>query len=145
MIVAGMGIDTTFSWRSAVRSLRAAFLTLSLGATLACAEDHRATFDDPAKPVTVAAGSEFDVALKSNQSTGYQWVLMDSAALGPLRFVSKGYALPREYRDNNGAGGTERWTFRAPTAGEGVVSLAYKRPWETVPPIDSARFRVTVR
>ena len=128
-----------------MRSLRAAFLTLSLGATLACAEDHRATFDDPAKPVTVAAGSEFDVALKSNQSTGYQWVLMDSTALGPLRFVSKGYALPREYRDNNGAGGTERWTFRAPTAGEGVVSLVYKRPWETVPPIDSARFRVTVR
>ena len=130
-----------------MRPLAAALLALSVGSVAACGgkKESRTTFDDATKPVTVSAGSEFDLALKSNQSTGYQWVLADSAALGPLRFVSKSYAVNPEYRDNDGAGGTERWTFRAPTAGEGVVSLVYKRPWETTPPADSARFHVTVR
>jgi predicted secreted protein len=132
-----------------MRPLAAAVLALTVGSVVACGGESRTTsrttFDDPRQPATVNTGSEFDLALKSNQSTGYQWVLVDSAALGPLRFVSKDYAVPPEYRDNNGAGGTERWTFRATAAGDGVVSLVYKRPWESVPPIDSARFRVTVR
>jgi inhibitor of cysteine peptidase len=128
-----------------MRPLAAALLALSVGSAAGCGRESRTTFDDPAQPITVAAGSEFDIALKSNQSTGFQWVLVDSAALGPLRFVSKDYTVPREDSDKNGAGGTERWTFNAPAAGNGVISLAYKRPWESVPPIDSARFRVTVR
>ncbi|MFL5381399.1 MAG: protease inhibitor I42 family protein [Longimicrobiaceae bacterium] len=121
---------------------------LTLAALLfasACGRDSRPTFSDPAQPVEVRAGREFELALKSNQSTGYQWVLVDSAALGPLQLVSKDYAVPREYRDRNGAGGTESWVFRAPSAGSGVISLAYKRPWETIPPAESARFQVTVR
>ena len=126
-----------------MRRLTLAALLLAAAGT-ACG-DHRQSFSDPAQPITVAAGSEFELALKSNQSTGYQWVLVDSAALGPLQMVSKDYTVPRELRDRDGAGGTERWTFRAPSAGSGVISLAYKRPWETQPPVDSARFSVTVR
>jgi predicted secreted protein len=127
-----------------MRPLAAAILALSV-VSAACGGESRTTFDDATKPVTVPVGSEFELALKSNQSTGYQWVLVDSAALGPLRFVSKSYAIPRERRDNNGAGGTERWIFRAPSTGSGVVALVYKRPWETTPPADSARFQVTIR
>lgn len=108
-------------------------------------DDPAPVYGDPSKPIEVHAGSEFTLALKSNQSTGYQWVLADSAALGPLQLASKDYVIPREYRDANGAGGTERWTFRAYSAGSAVISLAYKRPWETIPPADSARFQVTVR
>jgi inhibitor of cysteine peptidase len=123
-----------------------ALAVLALVSAAACGgKEGRPSFSDPAQPISVAAGSEFDLALKSNQSTGYQWVLVDSAALGPLRFVSKDYVIPREYRDNNGAGGTERWIFRGQSAGDGVVALVYKRPWESVPPIESVRFRVTVR
>ena len=118
-------------------------LVVSFGMITAC--NHRATFDDPAQPIEVRAGSEFALALKSNQSTGYQWVLVDSAALGPLQLVSKDYSVPRKYRDRNGAGGTERWIFRAPSSGNGVIALAYKRPFEAQPPADSARFSVTVR
>jgi len=116
---------------------------LALAATTACS--HRPSFDDPSKPIEVRAGSEFALALKSNQSTGYRWVLIDSAALGPLQLVGKDYSVPRKYRNRNGAGGTERWTFRAPSAGSGVISLAYKRPWEAHPRADSARFQVTRR
>ncbi|HEX6747778.1 MAG TPA: protease inhibitor I42 family protein [Longimicrobium sp.] len=91
------------------------------------------------------AGSEFTLALKANHSTGYEWVLADSAALGRLRLVSKDYTIPRLDRDRDGAGGTERWVFRSDGPGNGVVALAYLRPGETTPPADSARFRVTVR
>jgi len=124
---------------------RLALAALLLAASACGGSDRRQSFSDPAQPVEVRAGSEFELALKSNQSTGYQWVLMDSAALGPLQFVSKNYAVPRENRGRDGAGGTERWIFRAPSAGSGVVALAYKRPWENQPPAESARFSVTVR
>lgn len=103
------------------------------------------TYSDPSRPIEVRPGGEFTLTLKSNQSTGYQWVLVDSAVLGPLQLVSKDYAVPAELRDRDGAGGTERWVFRAPSAGSGVIALAYKRPWEQQPPADSARFQVTVR
>jgi len=116
---------------------------LFAAATAACG--HRPSFHDPAQPIEVRAGSEFELSLQSNHSTGYEWVLMDSAALGPLRLVAKHYAIPRRNRGRNGAGGTERWIFSAPSAGSAVISLAYKRPWETIPPADSARFRVSVR
>jgi len=129
-----------------VRPLTSVLLTLSLAAAAACgSDDRRPTFDDPAQPVTVSAGSEFALALKSNQSTGYQWVLVDSAALGPLRMVGKEYTVPREHRDANGAGGTETWTFAAPAPGEATLDFVYKRPWETIAPTDSATFHVRVR
>jgi len=116
---------------------------LGLAAATGCS--HRPTFDNPSKPIEVRTGSEFALALKSNQSTGYQWVLVDSAALGPLQLVGKDYSIPARNRNRNGAGGTERWTFRAPSPGHGVIALAYKRPWETRPPADSARFQVHVK
>jgi len=128
-----------------MRPLTSALLALSLVAATTAGCHHRPSFDDPAKPIEIRAGGEFELDLKANHSTGYEWVLMDSAALGPLRLVAKHYAIPRRYRDRNGAGGTERWIFRAPSGGDGVVALAYKRPWEAKPPADSARFRVTVR
>ena len=125
--------------------MRCLALAALLLATAGCGGDRRPSYSDPTQPIEVRAGSEFDLALKSNQSTGYQWVLVDSAALGPLQFVSKDYTIPRELRDRDGAGGTERWTFRAPSSGSGVISLAYKRAWEARPPIEAATFRVQVR
>lgn len=107
--------------------------------------DPAPAYSDPSRPIEVRAGGEFTLTLKSNQSTGYQWVLADSAALGTLQLVSKDYTVPREYRDSNGAGGAERWIFRAPSAGNATVSLIYKGPSEDTPPADSARFQVTVR
>jgi predicted secreted protein len=118
--------------------------SLALLAPGACA-DSREAFSDPSMPIEMARGAEFDIALKSNQSTGYRWVLVDSAALGPLRHVGTAYAIPRRYRDNNGAGGTERWTFATPRPGSGVITLVYVRPWEGTAARDTTRFRVRVR
>lgn len=105
----------------------------------------RETFSDPSLPIEMRRGAEFDIALKSNHSTGYQWVLRDSAAIAPLRITAKNYTVPRKDRDRNGAGGTETWTFAAPEPGQTNLRFVYQRPWETRPPIDSATFRVRVR
>jgi inhibitor of cysteine peptidase len=125
-----------------MRRLARLALLLAAAATAACSRG-RPSFDDPRQPIVVRPGTEFELALNSNQSTGFQWVLADSAALGPLRLVGTNYRSSAP--DKNGAGGTERWIFRAPSAGVGAISLAYRRPWESKPPIDSVRFRVTVR
>ncbi len=105
----------------------------------------RESFNDPSMPIEMARGAEFDIALESNQSTGYRWVLVDSAGLGPLRLVGSTYAVPRRNRDRDGAGGTERWTFATPRPGQGVISLVYVRPWEGTAAKDTTRFRVRVR
>jgi inhibitor of cysteine peptidase len=123
---------------------RSAALALLL-ATSASASRGDRTFTDPQQPIETRPDAPFVIALPSNQSTGYRWVLVDSAALGPLRVVGTRYEVPRQNRGRNGAGGTERWTFRSPAAGQGVVSLIYVRPWEKTAPKDTARFRVTVR
>lgn len=121
-------------------ALSAALLAIAAGC-----EASRETFSDPSMPIEMARGAEFDISLKANHSTGYEWVLADSAALGPLRLVGHDYSVPRRNRGRNGAGGTERWTFATPRPGHGVITLLYKRPRETSPAADSARFRVRVR
>ena len=104
-----------------------------------------AAYSDPAQPIQAAAGERFRVALQSNQSTGYQWVLVDSGALGPLRVEGSRYEVPRAFRNRDGAGGTETWTVQALQPGAGTLSLIYVRPWEQAAPRDTTRFRVTVR
>ena len=68
-------------------------LLLSISAASACSGGR--TFDDPSQPIEVRAGSEFTIALESNQSTGYRWVLVDSATLGPLRVAGTTYGVVR--------------------------------------------------
>lgn len=120
-------------------------LAALLLAAIACGDHGPPVYSDPSQPIEVRAGSEFVLALKSNQSTGYRWVVADYDALAPLQLISTDYTVPRENRDRNGAGGTERWTFRAPSPGNSTISLAYRRLLKSQPPADSMRFRVTVR
>jgi predicted secreted protein len=129
------------------RSASLALLVLSTLAATACGdrEADRPTYDDPAQPIEAASGAEFDLRLVSNHSTGYEWVLVDSSGLGPLRVVGSRYAVPRHLRDRDGAGGHEWWTIASDGPGNGVVSLIYVRPWENQAPKDTTRFRVTVR
>lgn len=100
---------------------------------------------DPRQPIRVAPGGEFQLVLKSNQSTGYQWILADSLPPGVVTLVSARYQVDPRYAGNNGAGGTERWTFRALAPGRAAIPLVYARPWERNDPADSARFQVTVQ
>ncbi|MET0395346.1 MAG: protease inhibitor I42 family protein [Longimicrobiaceae bacterium] len=124
-----------------MRRTRLPALLLLLAAASACTR--RASYDDPGQVIRARPGTEFELALRSNQSTGYRWVLVDSAALGPLRPAGSGYRVTAGSGD--GAGGVERWTFRAEGTGEGVVTLVYVPPGEGTAPRDTTRFRAIVR
>lgn len=102
------------------------------------------TYTDASQPIRAAVGTEFQIFIKSNQSTGYQWVLVDSSSLGPLRSAGVRYTVPSELRDRNGAGGKESWTFQALRPGAGIISLIHVRPWENTAPKDTTRFRVVI-
>ncbi|HYR09624.1 MAG TPA: protease inhibitor I42 family protein [Longimicrobium sp.] len=103
------------------------------------------TYTDASQPIHAAAGTEFQITIQSNQSTGYQWVLVDSGGLGPVKSAGTRYVVPRELRDRDGAGGAEWWTFQALRPGQGTISLIHVRPWENTAPKDTTRFRVVVR
>jgi predicted secreted protein len=100
-------------------------------------------FSNPAEVIEVASGSDFSLVLESNQSTGFRWELTDTAGLGPLRVLGAGYESDDPHR--NGVAGRERWHVRAGGPGEGIVTLVFRRPWETVPPVERRRFHVRVK
>jgi predicted secreted protein len=103
----------------------------------------RATFSDPATPITVRPGQTFDLALRSNESTGYRWILVDSARMGAV--APGGHRYQSEAPERNGAGGTDRLRFHALNPGTGLISLVYARGDDPTPPADTTRFHVIVR
>ncbi len=81
--------------------------------------------------VYLKPGQVLVVTLESNPSTGYQWevVAVDTAVLqqmGEAEFlpaVSTGKQIV-------GAGGMERFRFKALKVAESSLKLVYRRPWE---------------
>lgn len=54
-------------------------------------------FSDPTQIIVVPPGAPLRIRLQSGQSsTGYQWVLVDSARMGPIRALGSEYRVPRE-------------------------------------------------
>ncbi|HEX2204569.1 MAG TPA: protease inhibitor I42 family protein [Longimicrobium sp.] len=118
---------------------------VALSAACAKADTGELGHSDPRRPIVAAAGTEFQLVLKSNPSTGYAWILADSLPPGVLALVGSRYEPDRRSAGRDGGGGRERWTFRALGPGEAAIPLVYARPWERNDPADSARFQVTVR
>jgi predicted secreted protein len=102
------------------------------------------TYTDTAQAIRAAAGSQFQIRIRSNQSTGYQWVLVDSAALDGVRVMGTVYRVPPELAGRGGAGGAETWTLQALRPGEHTLSMISVRPWENTAPRDTTRFRVII-
>jgi len=91
------------------------------------------TEDDSDTAVVLQAGDQLTVRLISNASTGYQWVVVDE---GPL--VQAGDPVYEQPEADNavGAAGTQLFTFDAPEAGAGTLTLEYRRSWETTAPAE---------
>lgn len=102
---------------------------------------------DPAVPIRVAAGAEFEIVLAANATTGYQWALSDALPTDVVRRLSNEYEpdpAPAGGEPQTGAGGRERWRFRAVGPGQAAIPLVLRRTWEADAPVDSARFQVVV-
>ena len=94
--------------------------------------------------IEAVAGKTFTVTLESNPTTGYRWRLVSPLDESVVRLLDTKYEPRRP--GLLGAGGLERWTFRAEHAGRADIRLEYVRPWEKgVPPARTARFTIRVR
>lgn len=98
------------------------------------------TIEDSGKTINLSMDDPFEVVLRSNGSTGYQWVILpyDSSVIeqvGQPEFVADD--------DRIGSGGD--LTFRFKTVGEGSTRLImiYKRKWEDPDP-DNKTFELEI-
>jgi len=97
---------------------------------------------DSGKPVTVATGGTVTVSLESNPSTGYTW---DVKSPGPLQLRGEPAFEAGGEAKAVGAAGTQVFTFEAPKAGTGTLTLTYQRPWESKQPEKTWSVDVTVK
>jgi inhibitor of cysteine peptidase len=93
---------------------------------------------DDGRTVQLAPGQVVMVSLRANHTTGYRWVLADSARGVLAREGDPSYDA--DSSSGIGAGGFETWRFRAAHPGRGSIVLDYRRPWE-----DGKRPETTVR
>ena len=99
-----------------------------------------------AEPDTIsygmAQGEALVVRLPSNLSTGFGWEIVRIPPfleqLGELEFVPDAKKAGMV-----GVGEVAIWRFHIAGSGTGVLGFAYRRPWETAPPVDVVEYRLT--
>ncbi len=124
-------------------------LVLGFGPVFACNCGQNNTtgtmdYSEPAKPISVAPGDNFTIALESNPTTGFLWELAGKLDPSVVKFSGSTYVSSKS--DLNGAPGKEVWTFTAVNRGTTTIPMKYSRPWEkNEPPVKTAVFTVVVR
>jgi inhibitor of cysteine peptidase len=91
------------------------------------------------REVELPAGSELEVVLKENPTTGFGWAV-ESMAAPVCSLAEDNFESAQRAR---GSEGLHRWRLQAKQKGEGKISLSYRRSWETKAPVRT--FTVTVR
>jgi predicted secreted protein len=94
------------------------------------------------KPITVAAGREFKIALESNPSTGNQWLIARPLDDNLLKLLGTEYK-----RGGTGAGsvGKDVLSFKALAEGKTQIHLKYGRLFERdAGPTRSTNFVVVI-
>lgn len=93
--------------------------------------------------IAAKVGERFSVELASNPSTGFEWA---ATVADPAVVTLNGgsYLAPAEQIP--GAGGYERFSFTAATAGTTTITVEYRRPFDPAgqPAAETAVYTVTV-
>jgi inhibitor of cysteine peptidase len=105
----------------------------------------RITLPESGGRAVLAVGQELALTLEANASTGYRWEVV-----APVPDVVS-VVDPGTYREapdpdaRVGTGGTTSFVFRAIHPGTGVLTLVYRRAWETgVAPARTTRVEIEV-
>jgi inhibitor of cysteine peptidase len=98
---------------------------------------------DSGKTVAVASGKSFDLVLKANATTGFQWQI-DKIESDAVQQVGKDEYVPDKHAPGIvGVGGKAIFHFNAAKAAKTKIRLVYVRPWEKdTPPVKT--FEVTI-
>jgi inhibitor of cysteine peptidase len=83
------------------------------------------------KEIKLQVGDTLEVALESNLTTGFQWVLVENSDETALQQVGHVYV---PYGNTNpplpGVGGVELWSFKALKEGQSTIFMEYSQPWD---------------
>jgi inhibitor of cysteine peptidase len=85
---------------------------------------------DNGKTVAVAVGKPFDVVLKGNASTGFQWKVAKIDGDAVEKLGKADYLLDPNPKRMVGVGGRYVLHFKAAKAAKTKIHLVYVRPWE---------------
>lgn len=102
------------------------FLLLGILLLMSAACNGRLTETDPAVPLQVTAGKEFDIVFRANITTGYEWRLVGALDETAVRFVTKRYEPDKPI--TTGSGGLDVWRFQAVSPGESQIVLGHFPP-----------------
>lgn len=95
------------------------------------------------KPIKVALGQEFKIALESTPSSGNQWLIARPLDESLLKLLGTEYKRGRP--SGPGAAGHEILSFRALGEGKTQIQLKYGRLWERDPgPTRTTNFVVVI-
>jgi len=89
--------------------------------------------------IEISVGEEFSIALASNPSTGYSWMVEVDEEF--VEMTSQSF-MPQS--EQVGAGGVEVFTFNPMIEGETEIKFSYLRPWESVQPLDIQVYSITI-
>ena len=89
-------------------------------------------------------GKTFTVALDANMTTGYNWT-QTTKDTNVVAYVDIVFMAAASGPQVVGGSGTVTFTFKAVGKGTTTISLAYARPWESVPPSQTRTITVTVK
>ncbi len=130
--------------RTAIFALMAIFSMVALS-TVGCELTTKPPrYSDTHETIFTDVGMEFQIALESNPTTGYQWQLAHELDDELLELVAQDFEKPEE--DLMGAPGTELWTFKGKGVGQTTISFKYARPWEKeAEPLEVKDFSVVIR
>jgi inhibitor of cysteine peptidase len=86
----------------------------------------RLTAEDNGRTIESTVLDRIVIALESNITTGFSWVMTAEPDTEVLELVDSEYRAPET--ELVGTGGHEVWTFRATGPGSTAVKLRYERP-----------------
>ena len=77
--------------------------------------------------IKVAVGKDFEIKLKANVTTGYQWFLDENYDKNVLTFIKQDYVADKTAQPMVGSGGTAIFSLKAKQKGTTKLKLQYKR------------------
>ena len=89
-------------------------------------------------------GKTFTIALDANATSGYNWS-QTTKDTNVVAYVDNAYMAEAPDPQVAGGSGTDTFTFKAVGKGTTTITLAYARPWESVPPAQTRTVTVTVK
>lgn len=139
-------IDGRYFYKKAMKNTLIFRLLICIAVLSGCAQPPNKAIEltdaDSNKTIEVTTGEEIMLRLTANQSTGYNWVYLDTTQ-DMIKLVNDNYETDPKFKNANGAGGKHTFHFKAMKPGTSEIHMLYSRSWEKDAWVQ--RYKVTVR